>query len=362
MPKRGASTLGSFRLLFSLGFLLFATNLIAQEKSATPPANKPSDESVPVIVDAAKIEGGSELSADEKESIANGLQGETAHSDWLDRLSAKATKQLQDDGFLDGTAVARVDSTRLLDAKQHVTILVALTAGTRYLIQKIWWTGSSLFSTARLDNLSLLRVGDVFRRSALSASVSLLMREYGERGYQQVTLEPHWQMFPKFGKVAVYFDVVEGPKSEESKHVECKQYTIADIQNAAYVPSPAYDPAIEGQLQIARAELEAQRTKKKVLLIVGGKWCGWCRVLDQTFQRNPATSALRDNIFIVAHINVSEENANECALRAYPKASGFPFIYVLDASGKLIATEDTRDWESGDGYDPQRIESFFKKW
>ena len=106
MPKRGGSTYGSFRLLFSLGFLLFATNLIAQDKSATPPANKPSDESVPVIVDAAKIEGGSELTADEKVSIANGLQGETAHADWLDRLSAKATKQLQDDGFLDGIAVA----------------------------------------------------------------------------------------------------------------------------------------------------------------------------------------------------------------------------------------------------------------
>jgi len=119
---------------------------------------------------------------------------------------------------------------------------------------------------------------------------------------------------------------------------------------------------IDGELQIARAQLEAQRTKKNLLLIVGGKWCGWCRVLDQTFQRNPATSELRDQIFIVAHINVSEENANECALSAYPKATGFPFIYVLDATGTLIATEDTRDWESGDGYDPQRIESFLKKW
>jgi len=362
MPKRGGSTYGSFRLLLSLGFLLFATNLIAQDKSATPPANKPGDESVPVIVDAAMIEGGSELSASEKDSIANGLLGETAHADWLDRLSAKATKELHNDGFLDGTAIVRVDSTRLLDAKQHVTIVVALTAGTRYRIQKIWWTGSSLFSTAQLDNFSLLRVGDVFKPSALSASVSLLIREYGERGYQQVMLEPQFQKFPASGKVAIYFDVVEGPKSEESKHVPCKQYSIADIQNAAYVPSPIYDPTIDGELQIARAQLEAQRTRKKLLLIVGGKWCGWCRVLDRTFQRNPATSALRDQIFIVAHINVSDENANECALSAYPKATGFPFIYVLDASGTLIATEDTRDWESGDGYDPQRIESFLKKW
>ncbi len=362
MPKRNGPTYGFFRLLFSLGFLLFATNVIAQDKSATPPANKSSDESVPVIVDAAKIEGGLELTADEKVSIANGLQGETAHADWLDRLSAKATKQLQNDGFLDGAAVARVDSTRLVDAKQHVTIVVALTAGTRYLIQQIWWSGSSLFSTAQLDNLSLLRVGDVFRPSVLNASISLLTRAYGDRGYQQVMLDSHFQKFPKYGRVAIFLDVVEGTKSEESKHVQCKQYSTADIQNTAYVPSPNYDPAIDGEMQIARAALEAQRTKKKLLLIVGGKWCGWCRVLDQTFQRNPATSALRDQIFIVAHINVTEENDNECALKPYPKASGFPFLYVLDATGKLIATEDMRDWESGDGYDPQRIESFLKKW
>jgi hypothetical protein len=48
--------------------------------------------------------------------------------------------------------------------------------------------------------------------------------------------------------------------------------------------------------------------------------------------------------------------------KSYPKALGVPFIYVLDSAGTLLATENTRDWESGDGYDSYRIEGFLKKW
>lgn len=362
MPDRGASTYRFVGLVFSLGLSLAPMNLMSQNKSEAQPTNTTSGVLMPVVVDAVKIEGGSELTTDEKSSLADGLQGETSHPDWLERLRAKATRQLQNDGFLDGSAVAKVESTRLLDAKEHVTVSVALNGGTRYIIQKVWWTGASIFSPAQLDNLSLLRVGDVFRPSTLSRSVTLLMQAYSEGGYHEIYLEPTFQKFPEFGKVAIYFVVVEGQKSDAGKHVQCNQYSTEDIQNAAYVSSPTYDPAIDGQMQIARAQLEAQRTKKKLLLIIGGKWCGWCRVLDQTFQLNPATSELRDKIFIALHINVSEENSNECALRAYPKATGFPFIYVLDATGTLIGTEDTIDWESGDGYDPKRIESFLKKW
>jgi thioredoxin-related protein len=115
-------------------------------------------------------------------------------------------------------------------------------------------------------------------------------------------------------------------------------------------------------MQIARAQLEAASPSKKLLLIAGGKWCGWCQVLDRTFQTNPSLTELRDKSFIVVHVNVSEENSNECALRAYPKATSFPFVYVLDATGRLMGTEDTRDWESSDGYDPHQVEAFLKKW
>jgi hypothetical protein len=360
MPTRNPSILRFVALVCCLEFLLLASNAFAQDKSA-PASQKMTAESHPVVVDVVKIEGGTELSAAEKTSIADKLRGETAHADWLDKLNANATRQLQDDGFFDGTAVGKVESTRILDGKENVTVVLVLTCGTRYTIQKVWWAGSSIFSPAQLDNLVLLRVGDMFRPSALNQSISILNRAYAQRGYSEVYVGVTFQKYSKYGKVDLYLDVVEGQKSGESRPLQCKQLSVEDIQDTPYVPSLTYDPKIDGQIQIARAELEAQRTKKKLLLIAGDSSCGWCRVLDQTFQRHPAISELRDSIFIVLHINVSDENSNECALKAYPRAPGYPFVYVLDATGKLLGTEDTMDWESSDGYDSQKIESFLRK-
>ncbi|HXN99623.1 MAG TPA: POTRA domain-containing protein [Candidatus Acidoferrales bacterium] len=349
-------------LTYFLGSLLLANSASAQSKSETRAQNVTPAELPTVVVDAVKIEGGTELTADEKTSIANSLQGETSHSDWLDRLKANATRQLLNHGFLDGTSDAKVEPIRLLDGKEHVAVLLALTAGPRYSIQTVWWSGASIFSTAQLGNVSLLRVGDVFRTSTLRDSESLLRQAFANRGYNQTVVTLQLQKHPETGKIAIYIHITEGLKSVERKPLQCKQYSAEDIQKTPYVPSLTYDPKIDGQMQIARAQLEAQHTNKKLLLIVGDNSCGWCHLLDQTFQRNPATTAMRDKIFIALHVDVSEDNANECALRAYPKAPGIPFIYVLDADGKLLGTEDAVDWESSDGYDPQRIETFLKKW
>ncbi len=362
MPSRGQSKPVFTTLMYFLGFLLLAANASAQSKPQTSSQNVTPAESPTVVVDAVKIEAGTDLSPDEKTSIANSLQGETSHSDWLDRLKANATRQLHNDGFLDGTADSKVEPIRLLDGKEHVTVLLALNAGPRYSIRTVYWAGASIFSTAQLENISLLRVGDVFRPSELGQSDLLLRQAFAARGYNQTVVMVKWQTYRETGKVALYIDITEGQKSAESKPLQCKQYSAEDIRNTPYVPSLTYDPKIDGQMQIARASLEAQRTNKKLLLIVGDTSCGWCHLLDQTFQRNPATTALRDKIFIALHVDVSEDNGNECALRAYPKAPGFPFIYVLDANGKLLGTEDAVDWQSSDGYDPHRIEAFLKKW
>jgi len=359
---RSLFTRGVVSLISSLVFFSLAVIASAQSKPETPAQSVTPAESPTVVVDAVKIEGGEEVSVDEKASIANKLQGETAHSDWLDKLKANAVRQLQNDGFLDGTTDAKVEPIRLLDGKEHVTVLLALTAGPRYSIQTVYWAGASIFSTAQMENISLLRVGDVFRTSTLRDSESLLRQAFATRGYDQTVVMVKSQRYRETGKVALYIDITEGQKSGENEPVQCKQYSAEDIRNTPFVPSLTYDPKIDGEMQLARGQLEAQRTNKKLLLIVGDTSCGACHLLDQTFQRNPGTTALRDKTFVALHVDVSEDNSNECALRAYPNAPSFPFIYVLDANGKLLGTENTVDWESSDGYDPRRIEAFLMKW
>jgi Thioredoxin-like len=356
MSVKNRSTLRVVALCCSLEFLVPVHETLAQEKPATSQQAAPADSPI-VVVDTVKIEGGAELTTDEQITIANSLQGETAHADWLARMNATAVRKLQDDGFFDATATGKVESTQLIDGKAHATVRLAVTAGPRYSIQEVWWAGSSIFSPVQLDNLGLLKIGDVFRRSALGETIALIQQAYAERG-RQMTLMPKLERYPESGKITLFLGITENEKSSDSKPEQCKQYSAEDMQEFPYVPSLTYDPAIDGQMQIARAELEAQRTNKKLLLIVGDTGCGWCHLLDRTFQRNPATTELRDKLFITVHV----DDSNECALKPYPKAFGVPFIYVLDEKGNLLGTEETKDWETGDGYDPRRIDAFLTKW
>jgi hypothetical protein len=347
--------------VYCFGLSLLAPAACAQESTPKHSDNRAS-EPFAVLVDTVRIEGGSELTTSEKAALTDSLLGESIKLDWLDRLKAKATRELHDNGFLDGRATVKVDSKQLFGEKEHVTVTLTLSPGARYYIKQIWWTGSSVFSPAQLDNLTLFRVGDVFRVSSLRGSDALLRQAYKEQGYDEMSFAPQFQKFPEKGFVLLYLEVMEGRKSEHQKPLTCKQYSIEEIQSTPYVQNLTYNPKDDAELQIERAKIEAQRVKKKLLLITGGEWCGWCRVLDQTFQRNPTIKDLRDKNFVVVYVDVTAGNNQECALNTYPNPPSFPFLYVLDETGKLLGTEDTRDWESSDGYDPRRIEVFLEKW
>jgi hypothetical protein len=350
-----------FGAVWCLGVLFLAAGSFLEYRTPDQ-ADAAARGRLPIVVDGVRIEGCPELADSEKTLLAEGLRGESAHLDWVERLKAKATRGLQNDGFLDAQVTAQVESERRADTKEHVTVSLTLSCGARYSIKQIWWTGSSVFPPTQLNNFTLLRVGDIFRPSALLESDSLLRQVYKERGYEEMFLLSQLQKFPEKGYVTLYLEVREGPKSELKKQVSCKKYSTEEIQRSPYVPSLTYNPTVELQMQIARAQLEAQQLDKKLLLIVGGEWCGWCRVLDQTFERNQNLKVLRDRTFIVVYVDAAEEDNLACVLRPYTRPSSFPFLYVLNETGILVGTEDTVDWESSDGYDPTRIEFFLRKW
>src|SRR5277367_6689671 len=123
----------------ALGFLLSPCIATAQKSSQDNPERTAKFQAV--AVDSVRIEGGAELTADERAALAESLSGETAHSDWLERLNAEATRRLQNDGFVHGTAAARMESSSDRDHKAHVTVLLTLTSGPRFQIGHVWWAG-----------------------------------------------------------------------------------------------------------------------------------------------------------------------------------------------------------------------------
>jgi|SRR5215213_6285571 len=129
-----------------------------------------------------------------------------------------------------------------------------------------------------------------------------------------------------------------------------------------YAPVTEYDPNRVAEDDIRRAVSEAARTGKRILLEVGGEWCGCCHIMDAFFEKNPGLLEFREQKFITVKINYSQENENKRALSSYPAISGYPHIFVLDSDGRLLHSQDTGELESGKSYDLEKFFSFLRKW
>ncbi len=127
-------------------------------------------------------------------------------------------------------------------------------------------------------------------------------------------------------------------------------------------PREKFDPKRDPAPDLARAIEIASKTGKRIILDVGGEWCHWCVYMDKFFSENADLAKLRDDNYIWVKINFSEENENKPFLAAYPEPAGFPHLYVLDAAGKLLRSQDTSPLEAGSGYDLAKFTEFLKTW
>lgn len=126
--------------------------------------------------------------------------------------------------------------------------------------------------------------------------------------------------------------------------------------------SESFDPTRDAAKDIAAALKHASRSQKRVLLDVGGEWCIWCHRLDTLFLLNVDLSEFLHGNFVTVKINVSKENKNEVVLSKYPKVSGYPHLFVLDASGKLLWSQNTGELEEGKGHSKDKVFAFLQTW
>ncbi|HTY35625.1 MAG TPA: thioredoxin family protein [Bacteroidota bacterium] len=123
-----------------------------------------------------------------------------------------------------------------------------------------------------------------------------------------------------------------------------------------------FDPNRDSEKDLQAAVVLASKTHQRILLDVGGEWCIWCHKLDKFFQDNKDVAEFLHENFIVVKINYSKENKNEKFLGKYPAVKGYPHLFVLDKSGKLLHSQDTGALESGDHHDHDKVFDFLKKW
>ncbi len=137
---------------------------------------------------------------------------------------------------------------------------------------------------------------------------------------------------------------------------------------APNVPAPGpYDPSLDGLRQLQTAAQRATDDGKRVLVIVGGNWCKWCRALDALMTED---AGLKEELsrFVILHLNYSKENKNPAAMAKIgnPDKLGFPSFVILSPALKVLRAQASGVFETGDpqrpGHDPAKLVAFLKKW
>ena len=147
--------------------------------------------------------------------------------------------------------------------------------------------------------------------------------------------------------------------SAQTKKTDQATVKTAEVQT---VEREKFDPARVAADDLKNAIAKAQKENKRIILDVGGEWCGWGRLMDNYFIKNAELGKLRDDNFVWVKINFSEENENKEFLAAYPAIVGYPHLFVLEKDGKLLHSQNTSELEEKKGYNLQKFTDFLTKW
>jgi len=92
--------------------------------------------------------------------------------------------------------------------------------------------------------------------------------------------------------------------------------TVGSVAIAADAVKPAvpYDALLDGWKQVQGAAQKAESDGKRVLVIVGGNWCKWCRALDSLMVVNAELKGEIAAHYELVHLNWSKENKNAEAM------------------------------------------------
>jgi hypothetical protein len=317
---------------------------------------KPQDTPKQVRVTGAQIVGASSLTDAELEQLRLRAMGTSERKDWARRLERELTQIVADFGFAFAKVAVSPDRDSPFDA---TTIRVSVQEGSRYKVGSVWWSGESSLSLTELGDMTVLKQGDLLKPSVLFAASARIREACAHKGFQKASVIPQFELRPE-NQASIYIQILDCSSEFRNSKTEPLHCSVGHNSSPAHFPLVGYDPKRDATADLADAESEAQRSQRKILILVGGQWCSWCKLLGQSFDFNLAHE--RDRMFVTLTINYSDENKNECALKSFPQATAYPTVYVLDADGTVLTTDDTTAWQFGGSYDKSRIASFLERW
>lgn len=130
-----------------------------------------------------------------------------------------------------------------------------------------------------------------------------------------------------------------------------------------FVKKQLYSPTADPKADIAAALKKAKAERKRVILDFGGDWCGDCQVLDIYMHESPNAELLRKH-FVVVHIDIGrmDHNVDVAAKYKVPIEKGVPALAVLDANGRLLYSQQNKEFENMRNMQSSDVTAFLNRW
>jgi hypothetical protein len=299
----------------------------------------------------------------EQDKFERELEGKTYSSEAA--LTQRVINFWGEFGFMRARTHMESQVTRV-NGQGVADIVFKMDEGDQYRLAQVSSSGEIAFTPAELSAMFLMKPGEVVDKTKIGRAAGVLRGAYVDRGYSHTVVVPQVQFNQTEPTIALTFDVIAGARdSIDVRTVECKSVLDPLPPGSADVPFVAihtYDPHRDGLRDAQDAILEAARSHRNVLLEVGGDWCVWCHILEQTFQDHLQLVQMRDENFVTVFVNDDGQNRNEDLFSRLPSMPDAPHLFVLDGKGNLLLSQTVAEFEQGRGYSATRIEAFLRQW
>jgi thiol:disulfide interchange protein len=134
----------------------------------------------------------------------------------------------------------------------------------------------------------------------------------------------------------------------------------ATAQETFHVNRELYSTTADPAADIAAAIKAAKPAHKRILLEFGGNWCGDCQLLDYYYRQSPNAELLA-KYYVIVRVDIGHMDHNMDIAKRYqvPVAKGVPALALLDSNGKLLYSEQPKEFEHSS---PEAITAFLNKW
>jgi thiol-disulfide isomerase/thioredoxin len=140
--------------------------------------------------------------------------------------------------------------------------------------------------------------------------------------------------------------------------------SIASLQQLPVVTLRPYDEAANADAQVAAAFARAQKSHKRVLIDLGGNWCGDCIVLAN-FVQLPEIHRFMAAHYEMVVVDVGRFNRNlqiPARFGFTKRLEGVPALLIATPGGKLINRGDIFATSDARHMTPQAIAGYLAKY